>query len=194
MKRGQSKNLIDETGNTYGRLTVIKKSEPNRFGHTMWWCQCQCGTEKAIAGGTLRSPTGTKSCGCLQKDTMFNKRTGNSVYQIMLNNIKTDCRLRGHAFDLDLDDIKRISILPCTYCKRNPYEYKCRYQRKNSVLPNECLLLNGIDRVIPSEGYTKENIAPCCKYCNRAKSDLSLEEFKNLIELIYKNYCNEINN
>jgi hypothetical protein len=50
-------------------------------------------------------------------------------------------------------------------------------------------LSNGIDRVVPDKGYVYDNCVPCCKYCNRAKSDLTTEQFKNLIIKIYNNYC-----
>jgi hypothetical protein len=29
-----------------------------------------------------------------------------------------------------------------------------------------------------TKGYTKENCVPCCKICNRLKSDLTKEEFE----------------
>lgn len=185
-------NFRDEVGNKYHKLTVLERAPNNKFGHTMWKCKCDCGTIKIIAGSSLRHST--KSCGCIHKELMFERRLGDAVFKIILRNILTDCKIRGHDFDLDLDDIKRVSILPCTYCGREPYEKKCRYQKKRSKAEDDCLILNGIDRIIPSLGYTKNNIAPCCKYCNRAKSDLSVDEFKNLIKLIYKNYCNEDDN
>lgn len=36
---------------------------------------------------------------------------------------------------------------------------------------------NGVDRVDSSRGYDKENIVPCCKICNRSKSDMSESDF-----------------
>ena len=56
---------IDETGNRYGRLTVlqpIEKLGPNN--RLVWLCKCDCGTQKEIIGKNLRSGN-TKSCGCL---------------------------------------------------------------------------------------------------------------------------------
>lgn len=37
--------------------------------------------------------------------------------------------------------------------------------------------INGIDRVDSSIGYTIQNSVPCCKICNYAKHNLTLEEF-----------------
>ena len=60
---------IDLTNQTFGNLTVIKKSEKKASnGHLMWECKCSCGNEKIITvqGSHLRSGH-TQSCGCLQK-------------------------------------------------------------------------------------------------------------------------------
>lgn len=60
--------LIDLTGKTFERLTVIKRdfSKPNNK-KAMWLCKCQCGKEVIVGGDHLRNGH-TKSCGCLQKE------------------------------------------------------------------------------------------------------------------------------
>lgn len=57
--------LINETGNVYGYLTVIKQVESAKRNHTKWLCRCKCGTEKAFSIDNLRCGY-TKSCGCLK--------------------------------------------------------------------------------------------------------------------------------
>jgi len=37
---------------------------------------------------------------------------------------------------------------------------------------------NGVDRVIPSDGYTIDNTVSCCDDCNRDKGMLSVESMK----------------
>lgn len=62
---------VDETGNKYGRLTVISRSlDPalQKDGRAMWLCQCECGNKVVVAGKLLRNGQ-TKSCGCLVIDT-----------------------------------------------------------------------------------------------------------------------------
>ena len=63
-----SYNFIDLTGRKFGRLTVIKRSYPNKWGNAMWLCRCKCGREKIIVSNSLRRGN-TKSCGCLHKET-----------------------------------------------------------------------------------------------------------------------------
>lgn len=56
--------LIDETGNRYGKLTVIKRA-PNKGTAACWVCQCDCGNIVIIRGRDLRNQH-TQSCGCLK--------------------------------------------------------------------------------------------------------------------------------
>lgn len=56
--------LIDETGNRYNRLTVMKRAGSNKGGKATWLCQCNCGSQVIVSGVYLRSGH-TKSCGCL---------------------------------------------------------------------------------------------------------------------------------
>lgn len=61
---------VDETGNRYGRLTVISRNfdpELQKDGRAMWLCHCDCGNDVVVAGRLLRNGH-TKSCGCLAID------------------------------------------------------------------------------------------------------------------------------
>ena len=46
--------VIDETGNRYGHLTVIKRVENNIRGNAQWECLCDCGNKSIVAGVALR--------------------------------------------------------------------------------------------------------------------------------------------
>ena len=66
--------LIDLTGETFGRLTVIKrvpKPEGATSSSAFWLCKCECGIEKIISGNVLRQGK-AKSCGCYNRDYHFN--------------------------------------------------------------------------------------------------------------------------
>lgn len=65
--RREAITLVIPPGTVFGRLTVI--SEAPRMGKCSvraLLCRCECGTEKAIRQGALRSGS-TKSCGCVQQ-------------------------------------------------------------------------------------------------------------------------------
>ena len=56
-------NVINEIGNQYGRLTVIKQIESDHRGAAQWLCQCSCGNFITARGTTLREGK-ISSCGC----------------------------------------------------------------------------------------------------------------------------------
>ncbi|MEW9304493.1 hypothetical protein [Labrys neptuniae] len=59
---------IDMTGRRFGRWTVSHFA-----GNRRWHCQCNCGTEKAVDGGSLRSG---KTLGCIKcSPSKGNQRT-----------------------------------------------------------------------------------------------------------------------
>lgn len=59
--------IKDITGQTFGRLTVIKHAGFDSNRHSLWLCKCQCGNEKVISNANLGR--NTFSCGCLHKET-----------------------------------------------------------------------------------------------------------------------------
>jgi len=58
---------IDLTGQRFGRWTVIKKSEPDKWRHSSWFCKCDCGNEKIVSQYNLKRKT-SESCGCLMRE------------------------------------------------------------------------------------------------------------------------------
>ena len=62
----------DETGNTYGLLTVNKKAPPKIFPngilHSAWYCKYSCGNPELIVktGNYLRTAEVTQSYGCAE--------------------------------------------------------------------------------------------------------------------------------
>lgn len=62
-------NFVDETGNQYGRLTVIKSvGAKGKDRGIHWLCQCECGKMTEVAGRDLRQGK-IQSCGCLGNET-----------------------------------------------------------------------------------------------------------------------------
>lgn len=54
-------------GTTVGRFTLIRR-DGVKAKRAMWLCRCECGSEKSVAAGNLRSG-GTVSCGCQRKES-----------------------------------------------------------------------------------------------------------------------------
>lgn len=88
-------------GQRFGNLLVIKRL-PNVMGSRWWLCRCDCGNEKALAAGWLRSGN-SKSCGCGQRmaarkacqDRATHQMTGQRPYNIW-RTMKARCSRPTH--------------------------------------------------------------------------------------------------
>ena len=72
--------VIDLTGKTFGRWSVVKRAENSPQGQAMWLCRCECGNERAMLSILLRRGI-SRSCGCLHRDDLVKRNTvhGGSV-------------------------------------------------------------------------------------------------------------------
>ena len=59
--------VIDLTGKTFNRLTVLERIGSDKWGQAFWKCLCTCGNTTIVTGGGLRTNR-IKSCGCLRKE------------------------------------------------------------------------------------------------------------------------------
>lgn len=60
--------LIDLTGQTFGRLTVLKRDMTvDKSKGAYWICKCECGNIRSVKSYSLKSGA-TQSCGCLNKE------------------------------------------------------------------------------------------------------------------------------
>ena len=58
--------FIDITGQRFGRLTVVRRTN-NRNRLILWLCLCDCGQTTSVLSDNLRRGH-TLSCGCLQRE------------------------------------------------------------------------------------------------------------------------------
>jgi hypothetical protein len=71
--------LKDESGNRYGRWTVLRRDSGYHQGAAMWICRCDCGTILSVRGQNLRNGL-SGSCGCLQKEVSAKRQIGDFKY------------------------------------------------------------------------------------------------------------------
>ena len=65
IRKNKSKlQLIDQK---FGRLLVKTEAGWDKYGQSMWKCQCECGQYVIVRGSCLKSGN-TQSCGCLRKE------------------------------------------------------------------------------------------------------------------------------
>lgn len=67
--------LIDRTGQTYGRLTAIRRVEPPPGSRMAYWlCHCECGGTTVVRGNHLGAGL-VRSCGCLMTEESSRRAT-----------------------------------------------------------------------------------------------------------------------
>jgi hypothetical protein len=180
----------DYTGKIFGNWKVLKfDSKKNRYN--FWLCRCVCGTERSVNGTSLKNGT-SKSCGCTSLKDMSSKvyEEGEVFINEMYYDYKYNAKKRNLSFNLDKSFFMEIISMPCYYCgikpsyrnQKSTYK-KVRTTRKKNPSGIEC---NGIDRINTLIGYEKNNVVPCCSFCNYLKKRVSEKEFYENIKRIYE--------
>ena len=185
--------IIDLMGQRFGKLVVIEfagtESHTGRqVRRARWVCKCDCGNTTTIDSTVLRRG---KAIGCGKCRSKignqygsYNLKTYDSAFKIFYRTVKLGAEARHLTFKLSMKDVKNICKQTCFYCGTSPkYIVKVRNKFGNDFI------YNGIDRVDNSKGYTPDNVVPCCKKCNQAKMNLTVEQFKLLIRSIYNNWA-----
>lgn len=74
-------------------------------------------------------------------------------------------------FSLTIEEFRKVTSSLCHYCNAAP---KNKIKQKRGFGD---YTYNGVDRVKNDQGYVTENVVPCCRMCNVAKNNHSLEDF-----------------
>lgn len=59
--------IQDLSGIRYGTLTAIKRIGKTKFNLSVWLCKCDCGKEKEVISGNLKTGN-TTNCGCKRRE------------------------------------------------------------------------------------------------------------------------------
>ncbi len=175
---------LDLTNKKFGRITVLAFHSIGTDKCSTWKCICDCGNEKIIRGACLTRGT-TQSCGCWKKEINLkhNKEnalpSGEAQFNIIYNSYKKRALRKKLEFELTKIKFKELTQKNCFYCNSSPNNIP------QAKLLNGTYIYNGIDRIDNNLGYTILNSAPCCKFCNAAKTNLSKEQFLFWIEKVY---------
>lgn len=165
--------VVDHTNKVFNRWTVLSFFDVNNNGMAIWTCQCSCGTIRNVYARALISGS-SKSCGCLRIERLREvcaHEYGKSAAKCVYSYYKRSAKQRKYQFCLSFQRFLRICSQNCFYCGVKPQHVTIK---KNTNGP---YIHNGIDRINNKLGYIDSNVVPCCKVCNRAKSDMTLKEF-----------------
>lgn len=155
----------DETGNVYGKLTVLSFAEV-RYGQACWLCRCECGTETVVAGGNLRKKTGTRSCNKCARQTI-NGLSNSPEYKVW-HHMKRRC------YDTRNRDYKWYGGRCITICDRWINSFLAFYEDMGPRPSKDY----SIERIDNDAGYSKEN-------CKWATQDEQKQNTRNVKKLTY---------
>ena len=168
------KNLINKK---IGKLTVKEVDEIKSSNkYTYYICDCECGKQKAIRADHLENEK-INSCGCLRQKYHPQETSALTIW-------------RSSYKDLEFHIFLAYSQMNCHYCGIPPNKTinsHISYLNNNSTEAKRIGFFNynGIDRINSNLGHLKNNIVPCCYYCNSAKLNRTYDDFFIWINKIY---------
>jgi len=164
--RGYLRTYIEFNCIECGELTVQRKEEFDRRGELCRYCKIR-----------------------IYRKKQAEKHTEKELEKICTRCIKSKLKKRyikrNLTCDIPLDNLLILFKKKCHYCDSEPnniYHYKNKHSKYD-------FLYNGLDRIDSNKGYTIDNVVPCCKRCNIAKSSMKYKEFINYIKEVYKHLC-----
>lgn len=159
---------LDLIGQKFGRLSVMAWAGSDNRSRSVWHCFCECG-KSTVAAGYLLKRGGILSCGCLRGVPLtdaFKPLNKASLAKQLWSRAKSRAIKAGLPFDLDVEDVQIPDTCPILGCPLSRHNL--------DTTPT-------IDRLIPSLGYVKSNVAVISWRANSLKKDGSLQEFENLV-------------
>ena len=148
-------NHIDITGHKIGKLTVISKEKIN--GKYWWNCQCDCGNiTKVIAGALTKKDKPTRSCGCMQKNSLPGEKSnsykhGHAINRRGSKSYNTLNGMKSRCYNKNNKRYDRYGARGITVCERW-LVFENFLKDMGEPEPSQTL-----DRIDNDKGYYPEN-------------------------------------
>ena len=191
-RKGAYHRVKYEKGMRFANFIILEEG-PNYLGKTglkysTWDCLCDCGNEFRTTTKQINRGS-RKSCGCksISNHYVRTKDPQDVITKVKFGQYKLKAKRRKIDWDLSYVSFLNLIKSSCHYCGSPPSHINY-YKKKKRILGQ--VMLNGIDRIDSSRGYTLENTYPCCKTCNYAKSNLSYAVFLEWLDKLIKNRSN----
>jgi hypothetical protein len=170
-----SREVVDITGNKYGKLLVINREGRNKSNKITWKCRCDCGKEVIVTGNNLKNGH-TQSCGCLHKEADLRKAKRNNMSETKLG--KAWYNMIYRATSPKNREAHRYLNRGITVCDewRDSFESFVKWSMDNGYADNLSL-----DRINNNKGYSPDN----CRWVNQ------LTQVRNRENTIYLEYKGE---
>lgn len=172
-------NRIEEVGNRYGKLLVVKDAG-KKWGGVLWECKCDCGNVVYVTGENLRH-RGVTNCGCSRnyyKKTEIGKKYGKLLVirdvgrkrGEILWECKCDC---GNIVNVIGSNLRKGSTRSCGCLKYDYYKSVKGVKKTPDGYSSTTNLLNVYRRNAKKRGFefslSREQFVQVCKsrcyYC-----------------------------
>jgi len=167
-------------------ITLVEITYKDKKYGNRWKYICVCG-KQGLTWTFHLSKNKPKSCGCKNHDKKrlksfrVQKGPGYASLSQAYGFYKHSAKKKQRTFEITLDLFMEVVKRNCYYCGVEPNNhFKTEYD-------SEATVMHGIDRVDSSKGYELSNIVTCCKICNIAKRDLTVDKFKDWVIRISDN-------
>ena len=173
---------INDKYNMLTYIELIAKRSAATFYKERGKFRCDCGNETITDLYSVEHSI-TKSCGCLSRKHMqqiglANPRrlkSGESTGNYLYHQYKSKAKHRNLVFEISKEEFFLLTQQHCFYCHSKPSTI-CKIRGGYGAF-----IYNGLDRLINSKGYVKENVVSCCPTCNFMKAKLELDVFMQKI-------------
>lgn len=144
-------NLEDLTGQTFNRLTVIKKDQTKVGGNAHWICKCECGNITSVKAYDLKNGR-VKSCGCFRNEqvraaignNLKGKRFGKLVVKEQVGSIREQSGTLRTAWLCLCDCGNEVVVKTRELISGNTHSCGCLSQSYGSVQIENILKENDI--------------------------------------------------
>lgn len=163
-------------------LALDLSAKENNGKHAKYLVQCKrCGKIYSRRASVIKQMLNSFQCeNC--KHLRLNKPLNVLQYKSYCS-YRSGAKARKLEWKLSEQDFLDLITKPCTYCGCIP----CKKQKVYyNLRKNEYELVNGIDRIDSSKGYTLNNCVTCCEQCNKMKLNYSVQDFLSKVREIYK--------
>jgi hypothetical protein len=176
------RRLNDLTGRTFGKWSVVKRIENDKWNMTKYLCRCECGEEKDVYAKHLNSgdSNGCHSCSVVsgQKHAQW-KGCGDISGGWWSTHIGACDRQRNG------------NTTPVKITKEFAWELFQKQNKKCALSGLELVISNdhkkntaSIDRIDSAKGYTEENVQWVHKHINIMKNRFDQDYFIEMCKLI----------
>jgi hypothetical protein len=197
----KKRNWNELIGQKFNHLTVTGISYEPREGHGVranFIYKCECGNTGRTDAARVLSER-TISCGCM-RGTKPGANIPRAIKKFGYGILRRQAKDRGVPVGISFDEYVSLAEQPCHYDGTMPSnDLATQYRKKATdsakkrsnrdfINPNFTgirWMTSGLDRIDSDKGYTLDNVVPCCRNCNRAKSDLTLGTFDAWLQRAY---------